>query len=128
MENNARMEHAELVSKDPAATQKFLESAFGLKFTEMGPEMGNYRMHGREQGAPNNAIGIRGPSGPEHPGTISYLTVPNIDEAITAVRVAGGKIVIEKTEVPKVGFTAVTLAPGDVTLGLFQYTASPSKK
>jgi predicted enzyme related to lactoylglutathione lyase len=128
MENNARMEHAELVSKVPAATQEFLEKAFGLKFTEMGAEMGNYRMHGRDQGVPNNAIGIREPMGPENPGTISYLTVPNIDAALTAVKVAGGKIVLEKTEVPKVGFTAITLAPGEVTLGLFQYTAAPPKK
>jgi predicted enzyme related to lactoylglutathione lyase len=128
MENNARMEHAELVSKDPAATQKFLEKAFGLKFTVLGPEMGNYRMHGREQGVPNNAIGIREPMGPEHPGTISYLTVPNIDEAITAVKVAGGKIVLEKTEVPQVGYTAITTAPGEITLGLFQYNAPRPKE
>jgi uncharacterized protein len=125
MANKARMEHAELVSKDPAATQKFLEKAFGLQFNVMGPEMGNYRMHGRDHGAPNNAIGIRGPMGPEHPGTIAYLTVPNIDEALAAVKSAGGKVVMDKTEVPKVGFTAAYTAPGEVTLGLFQYTGTP---
>jgi predicted enzyme related to lactoylglutathione lyase len=125
MSHHARMEHAELISSDPAATQKFLERAFGLKFTVMGPEMGNYRMHGREQGVPNNAIGIRAPMGPEHPGTISYLTVPNIDEAITAVKGAGAHMVMEKTEVPKVGFTAIYTAPGQVTLGLFQFQAPP---
>jgi uncharacterized protein len=125
MAHHARMEHAELVSKDPAATQAFLEKAFGLKFRVMGPEMGNYRMHGRDEGVPNNAIGIRGPMGPEHPGTIAYLTVPNIDEAIKAVKSAGGTIVMEKTEVPKVGFTAIYLAPGEVTQGLFQLTAAP---
>jgi len=125
MAHHARMEHAELVSKDPAATQKFLEKAFGLKFTVMGPDMGNYRMHGRNEGVPNNAIGIREPMGPEHPGTIAYLTVPNIDEAISAAKAAGAKIVLEKTEVPKVGFTAIYIAPGEVTQGLFQYIAPP---
>jgi predicted enzyme related to lactoylglutathione lyase len=114
------MEHAELVSKDPAATQKFLETAYGLTFTVMGPEMGNYRMHGRNEGVPHNAIGIRSPMGPEHPGTIAYLTVPDIDDAIKAAKSAGAKMIMEKTEIPKVGYTAAYIAPGDVALGLYQ--------
>jgi predicted enzyme related to lactoylglutathione lyase len=124
MSHHAKMDHAELVSKDPAATQKFLETAFGLKFAVMGPEMGNYRMHGRQEGAEGGQIGIRAPMGPqEHPGTISYLTVPNIDEAITAVKAAGGKFLMEKTEVPKTAYLAVYLAPGEVVQGLYQQMA-----
>jgi predicted enzyme related to lactoylglutathione lyase len=120
MAHHAKMEHAELISKDPAATQKFLEKAFGLKFTELGEEMGNYRMHGRQEGATAGGIGIRMPMGPEPSGTISYLTVPNIDEAIRSVKAAGAKIVMEKTEIPKMGYTAVYVAPGEVTQGLYQ--------
>jgi predicted enzyme related to lactoylglutathione lyase len=120
MSHHAKMDHAELVSKDPAATQKFLEKAFGMKFTEMGAEMGNYRMHGRQEGAAVGTIGIREPMGPEHPGTVSYLSVPNIDEALKNVVGAGAKIIMPKTEIPKVGFTAVYIAPGEVTQGLFQ--------
>ena len=117
----AKVEHAELVSKDPAATQRFLESAFGLKFAVMGPEMGNYRMHGPAEGATGTSMGIRTPMAPMEPtGTISYLTVPNIDEAIKAVQAAGGKIVMEKTEIPKVAWMAVYVAPGEVTQGLYQ--------
>jgi len=123
MAHTARMEHAELVSKNPAATQKFLETAHGLKFTVMGPEMGNYRMHGRDEGVPHNAIGIREPMGPEHPGTIAYLTVSDIDEAIKGAKAAGAKLVMEKTEIPNVGWTAAYLAPGEVVLGLFQNKA-----
>lgn len=120
MAHHVKMEHAELVSKDPAATQKFLEKAFQLKFTVMGPEMGNYRMHGRQEGASAGAIGILSPMGPEGPGTISFFTVPNIDEAIKSVKAAGGKIVMPKTEIPKMGYTAVYMAPGEVTQGLYQ--------
>ena len=120
MAHHAKMEHAELVSKDPAETQKFLEKAFGLKFTVHGPEMGNYRMHGREEGSVSGAIGIREPMEAEHPGTISYLTVPNIDEAIRAVQAAGAKMIMDKTDVPQVGYSAVYVAPGDVIQGLFQ--------
>lgn len=120
MAHHAKMEHAEIVSKDPAATQKFLEKAFGLKFTEHGPEMGNYRMHGRQEGAAAGTIGLRGPMGPEGPGTIAYLTVPNIDEALKSVQSAGGKIVMPKTEIPGMGWSAVYVAPGEVTQGLYQ--------
>lgn len=120
MAHHAKMDHAELVSKDPAATQKFLEKAFGLKFTVTGPEMGNYRIHGRNEGAAAGGIGIREPMGPEHPGSVTYLSVPNIDEALKAVKASGGKIVMEKTEIPKMGYSAMYVAPGEVTLGLFQ--------
>jgi uncharacterized protein len=125
MPHHARMMHAELISKDPAATQKFLDQVFGLEFEVMGPEMGNYRLHhGQKGSAPGAAagdIGIRAPMGPEPTGTVSYLAVPNIDQAIQSAKAAGAKIIVEKTEVPKVGYMAVYVAPGEVTLGLFQY-------
>jgi len=120
MTHHAKMDHAELVSKDPAATQKFLEKAFGMKFRETGPEMGNYRMHGRNEGSVAGSIGIRGPMGPEGPGTVSYLTVPNIDDAIGSVQSAGAKMLMGKTEIPNMGWSAVYLAPGEVVQGLFQ--------
>lgn len=120
MAHHARMEHAELVSKDPVATQKFLEKAFGLKFTVSGPETGNYRMHGRQEGAVAGAIGIRAPMGPEPSGTISYLTVPNLDDALKSVQGAGGKIIQPRTEIPGMGWMAIYVAPGEVTQGLYQ--------
>jgi hypothetical protein len=42
---HARRMHAELVSREPAATQKFLEAAFELKFDVLGRRMGDYRIH-----------------------------------------------------------------------------------
>jgi uncharacterized protein len=127
MSHHARMAHAELVSKDPAATQKFLEKAFGMKFDVMGAEMGNYRIHrGQANSAPGSAagdIGIRGPMGPEHPGTVSYITVPNIDDAIKSVKEAGAKMIMDKMEIPNVGYSAIYIAPGEVTQGLFQFRA-----
>lgn len=116
----AKLDHAELVSKDPAATQGFLERTFGFKFTVMGPEMGHYRMHGRSEGAAVAAIGIREPMGPEHPGAVPYVTVASLDETLKAAQAAGAKVLMPKTEIPGVGWTAMFVAPGEVTLGLFQ--------
>lgn len=120
MGQQAKVEHAEFVSKDPVATQKFLEKAFDLKFTDTGPEMGNYRIHGPQEGATTATMGIRTPMGPEGTGTIAYLTVPNIDEAIKRVTSAGARIVQPKTEIPKMGYMAIYLAPGDVLQGIYQ--------
>lgn len=120
MSHHAKLDHAEIVSKDPPATQKFMEKAFGWKFAVMGPEMGNYIMHGKDQGAGGATIGIRSPMGPEGPTTVPYVTIPNIDEALKAVQAAGAKIVMPKTEIPKTAWIAVYVAPGEVQQGLYQ--------
>jgi predicted enzyme related to lactoylglutathione lyase len=126
MAHHVKLDHAEIASKDPAATQKFMEAAFGLKFTVMGPEMGNYRMHGPGEGATGSSIGIRALMDPkEQPGNIPYLTVPNIDEALKAAKAAGAHVVMEKTEVPKVAYLAVYIAPGEVLQGLYQSLNRP---
>ena len=116
-----KLDHVELASKDPNATRKFLEKAFGWKFNVM-PDMmpGGYSMHGREEGAAASGVGIRALQGPEHPGSVSYVTVMNIDEALKNVQAAGGKVVMPKTEIPGMGWTAVYVAPGEVTQGLYQ--------
>ena len=113
-----KMDHVELASKDPAATRKFLEKAFGWKFTVM-EEMG-YSMHGRMEGAEAGSVGVRALMGPEHPGSISFVTVMNIDAAIKSVESAGAKIIAPKMEVPGFGWAAVYMAPGEITQGLFQ--------
>ena len=112
------MSHVEIASKDPAATQKFLETTFGWKFTVM-PEMG-YAMHGVDEGAEDASVGVRALMGPEAPGTVGYTFVADIDAAIKDVQSAGGKVVQAKQEVPGQGWLAVYVAPGGVALGLFQ--------
>lgn len=117
----ARLDIVEFVSKEPSATQEFLERAFGLRFAVMGPELDYYRVHGKEEGAVASEIGIRAPEGAEPTGTISSLTVEDIDEALERARAEVGKVIMEKTEIPEVGFMATFVAPGLVTIGLFQY-------
>jgi uncharacterized protein len=119
-QTNPKVEHVEIASKDPAATRKFVEKAFGLKFTDMGPQMQNYLMHGRNEGAAGTGIGIRALQPQEKSGTIPYITVTNIDSALKSVEGAGGKILMGKTEIPGMGWSAVFWAPGDVVQGVYQ--------
>ncbi|HEV2317714.1 MAG TPA: VOC family protein [Thermoplasmata archaeon] len=115
-----QIEHVEFASKDPAATHRFVEKAFGIKFQDMGTEMGNYLMHGSKEGAEHTSIGLRRLEAKENPGTVAYLTVPDIDVALKNVEGAGGKIMMGKTEIPGMGWSAVIWAPGDVVQGLYQ--------
>jgi len=107
--------HVELVSKEPEKTKKFYHDVFGWKYQEM-PEM-NYAMIESLE-APGG--GIRAPSGSESPGTLSYLLVANIDEALRKSERAGAKVILEKQEVPGMGWTGIVLVPGGVVQGLWQ--------
>lgn len=118
-EEKPKLDHVEFASKDPAATRKFLEKAFGFKITVM-PEMGGYAMHGRSEGAVAASFGVRELMGPEQPGSVVYITVGNIDEALKNVKAAGASVMMEKTEIPGIGWSAVYHAPGGVVQGLFQ--------
>lgn len=121
MAHHVKSDHTEIVSKDPAATQKFMEKAFGLKFTVTGPEMGNYRIHGRNEQASAGSVGIRAQMDPKDAlGAIPYFTVPNLDEAIKSVKGAGAHILMDKTAIPGMGHFAVYVAPGEVRQGIFQ--------
>lgn len=113
-----KLEHVELASKDPKATQKFLEAAFGWKFSSM-PGM-EYAMLEMPETRDSSGVGVRPLMGPEHPGSIGYITVANIDESLKTVQAAGAKVVMGKTEIPGMGWSAVYIAPGEVVQGLYQ--------
>ncbi len=62
-----KIEHPELASKDPTATRRFLENAFGGKFTIL-EEMDGYSLHGRHE-MPWNRDRGPGPDGTGARGT-----------------------------------------------------------
>ncbi|MCI4325106.1 MAG: hypothetical protein L3K00_04380 [Thermoplasmata archaeon] len=111
-------DHVEYASKDPAATRKFLETTLGYHFDVL-EQMGGYGLRSDKvtQGA---GTGVRLIEKGEGPGTIAYLTVGNLDEAIKTVQAAGAKLVVPKMEVPGMGWHAVVHAPGDVLMGLYE--------
>jgi predicted enzyme related to lactoylglutathione lyase len=115
-------DHVDIVSKDPAKTRAFLEKTFGWKFSSM-EMMGGYHMHGPMEGATTGSLGVRGLMGPENPGTISFVTVPDIEATLKFAQSAGAKIIVPKTEVPGFGWSAGFHPPGGVVQGLFQHQA-----
>ncbi len=107
--------HIELVSKEPEKTKKFFHDIFGWKYQEL-PEMG-YTMI---ESLSSPGGGLRAPAGQEMPGTVSYILVANIDDALRKSERAGAKILLPKQEVPGMGWTGMVLVPGGVVQGLYQ--------
>jgi len=110
--------HAEWVSKEPEKTRKFYRDAFGWRFQEV-PEM-NYSMI---ETPGDLAGGLRRPADQEAPGTVTYILVENIDEALRTCERAGARILMPKEEVPGMGWMGMVFVPGGLTQGLWE--ASP---
>ncbi len=113
-----RVEHLEYASRDPVATRKFLEKVFRWRFTAL--DEGAYALHGEREGADGTTVGIRGLRGEEPPCSVGFVTVADLDAALRAAEGAGGRILVPKTEVPGLGWSAICLAPGEVVQGIFQ--------
>jgi predicted enzyme related to lactoylglutathione lyase len=117
-------DHVEYASRDPAATQRFLEKVLGFHFDVL-ENMGGYGMRS-DKVSRGSGTGVRALEPGELPATISYLTVVNIDESLEAAQKEGARIVLPKTEIPGMGWHAVVHAPGDVPIGLYEgMTAAP---
>lgn len=111
--------HTELVSTDPAATKNWAATTFGWKFDNSMamPDGGMYHMwsFGENQGG-----GIRGKNGPEMPGTIAYVEVPDIKAAYAKALKAGAKEMLPPMSIPgSGGWMAIVSAPGGPAVGLW---------
>ena len=112
-----RVVHFEIHAKDMDAAQKFYGGVFGWTITDLGPQMGNYRMVSTgtdEPGAkwPGISGGMMQRQGPSPVGGeavnafVCTISVDNIDTYIAKVKAAGGTIAMDKMQVPTVGWLA----------------------
>ncbi len=110
--------HIELSSSDTSATRKFLESVFGWKFKQAmaGPEMEYWTF---EAGSGPGG-GLMATMEGRPPGTLNYILVESVDAAVKKIRAHGGKILMEKQEIPQVGWMAVFEVPGGLTQAVFE--------
>jgi predicted enzyme related to lactoylglutathione lyase len=111
-------DHVEYASKDPAATRRFLEKVMGFHFDVM-EAMGGYGMRS-DKVARGSGTGVRGLEKGESPTTIAYHTVMNIEDSLKTAQKEGAHVILPRTEIPEMGWSAVVHAPGDVLIGLFQ--------
>lgn len=110
--------HWEFWSKDAAATADFYAKVFDWKITHH-PEM-NYRM--AETGGQGIGGGIMTPEQPgPWPGNMTlYLAVDDLDAYATKITGAGGKMIVEKQEVPGMGSFSLFADPEGRVLGIWK--------
>jgi predicted enzyme related to lactoylglutathione lyase len=108
--------HSELVSADPAATRAFLEKVFHWRFEARPGPGGDYLAF---QTGGGSRGGVRAPTPRESPGTLSYVLVADLDDAMAAIRRAGGEIVLPRTDAPMGSFCWFRV-PGGPILAAWQ--------
>ena len=106
--------HVELISKDTAKSVKFYETVFGWKFDDMGQGY----MFVTPPALPTGAV--REPQKGEHPGSLSYIQVKDVDKTLKDAESAGATVILPTTEIPNFGHYAVFMAPGDVPQAIFE--------
>ena len=110
--------HVELSSTDLPATRKFLETVFGWKFKKesMSTDMEYWTFDaGSGPGG-----GLTTPMGGMPPGSLNYVLVESVDAAVKKISQHGGKILMPKTEIPKVGWFAIYEVPGGIVQAVYQ--------
>lgn len=106
----------ELAAADPDRALAFYGAAFGWRAEGGMPmgELGEYRFF--HQG--DAAIGAVMPKVMGADGWLFYFHIPDIDDAATRVRDAGGRIEQEPVEIPGGGYSLVARDPQAVRFGL----------
>lgn len=127
-----RVVHFEIYAKDLDKMQKFYQAAFGWDITDMGEQMGNYRMVKTGESKPGEMWpGINGgittreddqmpKDGAAHNAFVCTIDVPDIDEALKKVETAGGTMTVEKVDIPGVGILAYCKDPEGNIFGVMQ--------
>lgn len=111
-----RPTHFEFYSTDPEATVEFLKKAFGWRVEQWADE--EYWLVDTGEGPGiNGAIARAGDDGPK---TLNTCDVEDLDAAIEAVRLSGGRPLTDTMEIEGVGRWAQVEGPGGEVFGLMQ--------
>jgi uncharacterized protein len=113
-----RPTHFEFYSNEPEATVEFLTKAFGWGAERWGDQ--DYWLLDTGNGPGINGAVVR--SGDDGPKTLNTCDVEDLDAAVQAVGMSGGKLLTDVMEVPGVGRWVQVEGPGGEVFGLMQPT------
>jgi predicted enzyme related to lactoylglutathione lyase len=130
-----RVVHFEIHGSNLDATQKFYQSVFGWEITDLGPQMGNYRMVNTGKDAAgatwpgiNGGLVTRMGPAPQSDQPVNAfvctIDVDNLDAYLEKVKNAAGSIALDKMQVPGVGWLAYVKDPEGNIFGMLQPEAS----
>jgi predicted enzyme related to lactoylglutathione lyase len=116
--------HFEIPADDAERAQKFFKDVFGWSMQKwINPEKPDHDYWFFETQDDNGNKGLSGGmmkrQAPEHKMT-NYITVLSIDDYVSKIQQAGGKIMIPKTKIPNMGYFAVFTDTENNQFGLFE--------
>ncbi len=112
--------HFMIPADEMERAKKFYTELFGWKIEKHPGPMEYYGITtANEKGEECLGGGMARRENPQET-IVNYVDVPSIDEFIAKVEKLGGKIVLPKTVVPEIGYTAVCLDTENNTFGLWE--------
>lgn len=118
--------HWEFWSEDPTRASEFYRKVFGWEITSM-PEMNYNLVQTGGKGGINGGIMTPERSGP-WPGKLSfYIDVDNLDSFAKKIKAAGGKILVDKQQVPGMGAFSLFEDPDGRVLGIWKQQPQRAK-
>ena len=115
--SEGQITHIDLPSDDLPRAVAFYKALFGWQAANM-PEFPGYEVFTTGQDGVGVGIGLRGETAPGQPRI--YLTVDSIDEALAKLPELGGSVVVEKTEVPGMGWYAAIKDTEGSEIGIWE--------
>lgn len=113
-----RVTHFEINADQPERAVKFYRDVFGWKITKWEGGQPYWLVDSKTDGEPGIDGGVMPRRGRET--TINTVGVDSVDEYLTRVKDAGGKVVEAKTAIPGMGFFAYCSDSEGNTFGLFE--------
>jgi|SRR6476660_7754212 predicted enzyme related to lactoylglutathione lyase len=120
----ARVIHFEIPAENPERAAAFYKKAFGWNFQKWG-QMDYWLVKTGEDGQPGINGGMMPKQGPVT-NTANTIGVESVDASVKTVIDAGGKLVMEKTPIPTVGYFAYLQDTEGNIFGVMQ--ADPNAK
>jgi predicted enzyme related to lactoylglutathione lyase len=115
-----RVIHFEIPTDNPPAALEFYEGVFGWSFQKWeGPEEYWLVRTGDPQRPGIDGGMMKRPRGPGAV-TVNTIEVPSLAKTMAEVEKRGGKIVVEKREIPGVGWLAYGADPEGLVFGIME--------
>lgn len=118
------IEHFDLAFDNADRAQTFYKNVFGWSMQKWSnpkePDMDYWYFDtADEKGNKGITGGMMKRQDPGHSIT-NYITVSSIDEYVSIIQQSGGKIIIQKTEIPDMSYFAIFTDTENNTLGLYE--------
>ena len=114
--------HWEFWSEDPEKVSNFYQSVFDWQIRTI-PQLNSHRVETGGSGGINGGI-MKPQAGPWPAKLAFYIDVDDLDAYGEKIKAAGGKMLVEKMEVPGVGHLSLFEDPDGRVLGMWKQQAS----